>query len=72
MKTYETWEEAAEKSAFGRAITSLVVTINNRPVKAELIKSKNKNGIIVYRHSAVQIREATTREVDSARSWKPL
>lgn len=72
MTTYGDWEEACEQSLTQRAVASIIVTHEGKTLRAEIIKSKYKDGIIYYRHSAVPIRKATTAEVDRARKWKPL
>lgn len=69
---YETWEEAAEQSRTKRAVTSLIVRHNGKTHKAELIKAPDRDGAIVYRHSAVKIRDATPSEVAAARNWRPV
>lgn len=71
-KYYQNWEEAAEASRTGRAVASIIVEHKGMKHNGEIIKAKGKDGIIVFRHSAVKIRDATPSEVDTATYWKSV
>lgn len=69
---YDSWEEAAEHSTTGRAVSEVKVTERGVVYRAEILKSKGRDGILNHRHSAIPIRKATTKEIDSAKRWRPL
>ena len=72
MNYYDTWEEAAAQSKVKRAVTTTYIFHEGRNMRCEIIKAEGKDGMLNFWHSAIPIRKATTREVDTARRWKPL
>ncbi|MHC1600405.1 MAG: hypothetical protein ACXQS5_06275 [Candidatus Methanospirareceae archaeon] len=73
MSKWDHWEEAALESKGYRAIASFgyIKTSSGKLVRTEIIKTKGKNGYIVYSKTMRYIRDATTREVDTTKGWKP-
>ena len=65
------WEEAAKKSKWSVAIGRIIIEHKGRRLRAEVLKPLHGDGIICYYHSRVKIRDATAREIDSIKRWKP-
>ena len=65
------WEEAAKKSKWEKAIGKSWIVHRNKLIKVEVIKPLHHDGYIVYYHTGIIIRKATTREVDRIKKWKP-
>ena len=68
---YRDWEEAAKKSKWQKAVAKIHIVHKNRMIKAEIIKPLYKDPVVVYYHSGVIIRHATSQEMDRITRWKP-
>jgi hypothetical protein len=67
------WEEAAEYSRDGKAVAKVDYLVQDRSgkwVKADIVKTKGRNGYFVYRKTMTRIKDATTQEVDRATGWR--
>lgn len=70
MAKYRDWEEAARKSKHRKAIHTTWIVHQGRRVEADLVKPLYGDGYWYYTDTALVIRKATTREVDSVTAWE--
>lgn len=68
--TYDNWEDACKHSKWNRAVGEGYITYKNARVHVEIIKPLYEDPYIVYYHTGIKIRKATTRETDRIRKWK--
>ena len=70
LRRYPDWEEACRHSRANRAVAEITVEVRGTLVRAEIVKPRYGDAVITYFHSGLVMRPATTREVDSIKSWK--
>lgn len=66
---YDSLDEACNASKWGIAIGRLYVEHKGQRIEAEIRKRAGGNAWIQFKGSAIRIRKATSREVDSVRRW---
>lgn len=68
---YKDWEEAARHGKWRMAVGQLVIEHKGKPLAVEVIKPLTRDGFLVFKGTFVKIRQATTKEIDSVKRWKP-
>jgi len=71
LQTYSNWEEACGVSKWGKAVGQIQIDHRGALQRVEIIKPRHGDAMITYYHSGLEIRKATTQEVDSCTKWKP-
>ncbi len=69
-RVFRDWEEAAKGSKFGKAVGSITIEHKDKRMRADIVKPLNGDGTIYWEGVAIPIRRATSREVDSCRTWR--
>jgi len=73
MAVYRDWEQAARNSKFEKAVGEQAIELpNGEAMRVEVVKPMHRDGFLVYPKSGVVIRQATPKEVDTAKLWRPF